>query len=142
TGGHATGILSLANSGVGELTYSVEVEGARVTTGVASPGAVAPALAPRPRFGRDSRTSTVTPPGDPAPSPGAYVAGRVPVRAPSSPPIGFAPGAPAATGDRPAPGPQANAARILILESGGEVSEIQHLLAAFDDVTAVDVFDG
>jgi subtilisin family serine protease len=142
TGGHATGVLTLANSGVGELTWSIEVEGARVTTGVASPGPVAPALAKRPRVGTESRPAPVTPPGDPASPHGSYVTGRVPLRAPLDAPIGVTPGAPAASGDRHVPGPQGAGARILILESGGDVSEIQVLLAAFDDVTTVDVFDG
>jgi subtilisin family serine protease len=136
TGGHATGVMTLHNSGVGELTYSVEVQGARVTSAVSTRSAIEPPALARPRVRAEDRPSAVTPPGDPAPSTASYVAGHVASRLP------IAGRGSVASSDPETPGPRATELRILILESGGDVTEIHDLLSAFADVTAVDVFDG
>ena len=139
TGGRATQILTLGNSGVGELTWTLDVRGARVTGIALAPSSdrEAPVATRAGRAERGLRPETgagrplpVTPPPDRAGPPALYTGGRAPARAPRA----------AAQGVEPVI--QAKSLRILILGSGGTPEEIQALLAAYPDVAVVDTFDG
>jgi subtilisin family serine protease len=119
TGEQASRTLHLQNSGASDLSYHVTIN--------ASENVVAAA-----RLTRHFRAS-----------PGSTATASVPAAARRYE-AGFAPIAgtraiPAPTGAlKPAAGP---GVRILLVASGGDVSQIQALLAALPDVAAVDVFD-
>jgi len=137
TGGRATQVVTLDNSGVGELTWSLEVQGARVAGIAISPSSAAPAVvAGAGRAGRGlhpeaggGRPSPVTPAPGPGGPPARY-AGTQPPRRPLLSPV-----------ESREPVTQGARLRILILGSGGTPAEIQGLLAAFPDVATVDLFD-
>jgi subtilisin family serine protease/sugar lactone lactonase YvrE len=129
TGGRATRVLSLSNSGVGELVFTVEVRGARVIGMTPAPDLTTVADA---AGGGDNEAGSI---GSlavavPAEAQARYNQDLGPVRASLDP------------GALPVANLQAGGIRILILESGGEVSEIRGLLQAYPDVAAVDVFSG
>jgi subtilisin family serine protease len=119
TGQTATRTLTISNTGVSELQFDLSARPVEPAGG-----------RPLARMAKAS-AGPHAPPAHPSPSaPRAYNAARAPMR-------------PALLAQRI--GPRAAVAgdlRILLLQSGGDVSEIHDRLAAFPDVASVDVFEG
>ncbi|HEU5181952.1 MAG TPA: choice-of-anchor D domain-containing protein [Candidatus Polarisedimenticolia bacterium] len=114
TGSAATRTVTVRNTGVSDLIFRLEVQGATVVSSSSPVGAAGSPL-PEPAA-----------PLDPS---AAYSRGQVARRRPIS--------------DLEAPSPviTSGTARLAILRSGGDVSEIQALLRTFPDFSTVDVVD-
>src|SRR5262249_17168870 len=118
-----TQVLTLSNAGPAELNFKIDV------TSRTNPGLRAPARVLR-TFPVTSGSANETPPPNYPLSTHGFDEGHSPGRGPLTP-------ADIRITNRFAAGQ-----RVLLLYSGGNVSEIQTLLAAFPDIATVDLFNG
>ena len=129
TGGGATRVISLSNSGVGELTFTLEVQGARALGMATAPESAHPVTVAQGNA-RAPIAAPPEPPGNPGWAQEPYDGGQVSSRGALR------------SGALPVENVQSSQIRILILFSGGDPSEIRGLLQAYPDIAAVEVFDG
>src|SRR5262249_23712769 len=125
TGGSAERTLTLRNDGAGELTY--ELTAHRLVAGAYQTRAVRRTRTP----GGIHRPDPGEPPAVAPPRTDLWNGSQSPLRA------RLLPGA-----IRLPPQLSAGGMRVAILRSGGDVSEMQSLLASFPDFARVDVIDG
>ncbi len=125
TGEKSTQVLTISNTGASELRFEVK---SQPPAGAASIAAADPPPTAGLRHAPPARMAEAGWQGSTAGP--AYSAGHTPPRDPIVLPV-------------PSPVQRAAAGlRILLLQSGGDVSEIRNQLLAFPDIAQVDVFDG